>query len=248
MGNILKLFHSIRNAGNAGKNCCAIIVAAGSGQRMNASVNKQFLEINDKPVLAYTLEAFEQCQEVDEIIIVAKEDEILMVGDLVCEYEIGKVKNIVKGGDTRQQSVYNGLMAAGGYTHVAVHDGARPFILPATIKKTIMAAFAFGSAAVGVPVNDTIKECDSKGIITKTVDRSQLWAVQTPQVFLRELLIGGHEYIKNNNIAVTDDCMVIEALGGGVKMVRGEYTNIKITTPSDLAYGEAIVLEEREMK
>lgn len=245
MGKLAMLWESVVHTMGKNQSCCAVIVAAGSGSRMGAGVNKQFLEIAGKPVLAYTLEAFDRANTIRDVVIVAKSEEIVTVSDLVREFGIQKVRNIVAGGAVRQQSVYNGVMAVEGCTHVAIHDGARPFILPETIDKVVQEAWKFGAAAVGVRVNDTIKRCDDKGIITETVDRSSLWAVQTPQVFDRAVILGAHQYVQQHGLDVTDDCMALEAMGGQVRMVEGQYSNRKMTTPEDLVYGEAIVAQRQ---
>lgn len=245
MGKLGKLWKSVVHTAGKEHNCCAVIVAAGTGSRMGAGVNKQFLEIAGKPVLAYTLEAFDQATTICDVVVVAKAEEIVTVSELVRDFDIQKVRNIVAGGAVRQQSVYNGVMAAERCTHVAIHDGARPFILPETIDKAVEAAWKFGAAAVGVRINDTVKRCDDKGIITETVDRSSLWAVQTPQVFDRAVILGAHQYVQQHGLEVTDDCMALEAIGGQVRMVEGQYSNRKMTTPEDLIYGEAIVAQRQ---
>lgn len=231
--------------GEPPKYCCAIVLAAGSGSRMGADRNKQYLLLADQPVLAYTLQAFQQAQTIQEILLVAKQEEIGMAADVAAEFGITKVKQVVAGGAQRQDSVRKALMQLpGNCTHVAIHDGARPFILPKTIDEAVKAAYQYNASAVGVPVKDTIKRCDSQGMITETVDRAQLWAVQTPQVFVKELIIGAHAYAADHGMALTDDCMAVEAMGGQVKMIPGQDDNIKITTPADLAVGMAI-LEKR---
>lgn len=245
MGKLGKLWQSVVHPAGNNQNCCAVIVAAGTGSRMGAGVNKQFLEIAGKPVLAYTLEAFEQAHTICGIVVVAKAEEIVTVSDLVRDFDIQKVRHIVAGGAVRQQSVYQGLMAAEGCTHVAIHDGARPFVLPHTIDKAVEAAWKWGASAVGVRVNDTVKRCDKNGLIVETVERSNLWAVQTPQVFQRAVILGAHQYVQQHKLEVTDDCMALEAMGGQVYMVEGQYSNRKMTTPEDLVYGEAIVAQRQ---
>ncbi|MGI6031431.1 MAG: 2-C-methyl-D-erythritol 4-phosphate cytidylyltransferase [Eubacteriales bacterium] len=246
MGFLDKWMQATKKSARKGRSCCAVIVAAGSGKRMGTSVNKQFLEIQGKPVLAYTLEAFEQCDVIDGIIVVAKSDEIPLVADLIARYDISKGKKVVAGGPTRQDSVWNGLMAAEEYDFVAIHDGARPFVHEKLIQKAVEEAWLHQAAAVGMPVSDTIKRCDVHGQIVETVDRSDLWAVQTPQVFDRALLIGAHRYVQDRGLAITDDCMAIEAMGGTVRMVQGDISNIKITTAGDLPHGEAILAWREE--
>lgn len=227
------------------RNCAAVIVAAGKGQRMNSDLNKQFIKIYDKPILAYTLEAFEHCRDIAEIIIVAREEEIFTVADLIKEYDITKASKVVAGGKTRQDSVMCGLNEIKKrYSLVAIHDGARPFILPETISEAISEAMIYGACAVGVPMVDTVKKCSEDRFIENTVNRENLWLVQTPQVFDTAILINAHLAAIKLGLSLTDDCMAVERMGIKVRMLEGYYDNIKITTSSDLALGEKI-LEKR---
>ncbi|MBZ4645658.1 MAG: 2-C-methyl-D-erythritol 4-phosphate cytidylyltransferase [Petroclostridium sp.] len=231
--------------------CSAIIVAAGKGSRMNASKNKQFINIIDRPVLAYTLQAFEDCELIDEIVVVTRQEDIMACKEIIDMSELVKVKKIVVGGKERQDSVYNGLKEISNEaTIVAIHDGARPLILPKHIEEAIEAAVQYNAAAVGVRVKDTIKLVDDNNNIVNTLDRSKLWAVQTPQVFKVEILKRAHQKAIEEGISATDDCMLVEQMGYQVKMVEGSYENIKITTPEDIFLAEAIIsgreLEEDE--
>jgi 2-C-methyl-D-erythritol 4-phosphate cytidylyltransferase len=227
------------------RNCAAVIVAAGKGQRMNSDTNKQFIEIYDKPILAYTLEAFENCKDIAEIVVVAREEEIFVVADLIREYGISKASKVVAGGKTRQESVICGLNEVKKrHSLVAIHDGARPFILPQIISEAISEATLYGACAVGVRMVDTVKRCNEDQFIESTVNRENLWLVQTPQVFDTAVLMSAHQSAIKLGIAVTDDCMAVERMGIQVKMLEGCYDNIKITTSSDLSLGEKI-LEKR---
>jgi 2-C-methyl-D-erythritol 4-phosphate cytidylyltransferase len=219
----------------------AIIVAAGNSQRMGNGINKQFLMIDDIPVLAHTLLNFENAALVDNIIIVTKHDCIVTVNDLVREFKISKAKSIIEGGDTRQESVMHGLSELPkNCGFVAVHDGARPFASSEMIDNTIEAALRFGAAAPGVISKDTIKFTDETGIITSTPDRNCLRLIQTPQVFRADDLKLAYIRAAESGFLGTDDCSLVEKLGINIHITNGEYTNIKVTTPEDLYVAEAI--------
>lgn len=222
--------------------CSAIIVAAGKGTRMNASKNKQFLNIIDRPVLAYTLQAFEDCEMINEMIIVTREQDIILCKEIVDISELTKVAKIVVGGKERQDSVYKGLQEINSQAAlVAVHDGARPLILPEHIEASVEAAMQHNAAAIGVKVKDTIKLVDDRRNIVNTLDRRFLWAVQTPQTFRTHIIMKAYQEAIEKGISATDDCMLVERTGVQVKMVEGSYDNIKITTPEDIYMAEAII-------
>lgn len=221
----------------------AIVVAAGSGTRMNINKNKIFAEINGRPVIYYSLFALSNSELIDEIIIVTKEEYILLVSDIVKIYDIKKVSKIIPGGKTRTESVKNGLLSA-GCDFVAIHDGARPCVKTSDIDKTVKAAKTKLSAALGTRVVDTLKRTDENGKICNTVDRNNLWQVQTPQVFKKELLIYAYENGDTDN--ATDDCMLLESVNTPVYMVEGHRDNIKITVSGDLECAEKILAEEEE--
>lgn len=230
--------------GKAQKNnrAAAIIVAAGNGSRMNTKCSKQFILLGGIPVLAHTLMAFDEAESIGEIIVVTRESDILLVRDLIEEFEIQKVSSIIPGGASRQESVYLGLKALGGKTGLAaIHDGARPFIAPEKIDEAVNLAAERGAAAVGVRVKDTIKATDENNIITSTPDRSRLWQIQTPQVFDYGMILKAHE--ENIGAGAPDDCALAEAVGAEITILEGSYNNIKITTPEDIAIGEAILEE-----
>lgn len=213
----------------------AIVLAAGNGSRMNSDVKKQFITINDKPIIYYSLRAIEQCDLIDEIILVTSYDDIIYMQDIVKTYEFSKVAKIVPGGSTRQLSVFNGLNEVADYfDFVLIHDGVRPLIEHNDIINVINDGIKFGAAALGVPVKDTIKEVDNDGFVTKTLERSKLIAVQTPQIIKKDLLIKG--YNENFNESFTDDISIIEFLGIKPKITIGNYSNIKVTTYDDLVY------------
>jgi 2-C-methyl-D-erythritol 4-phosphate cytidylyltransferase len=224
-----------------GKNV-AIILAAGKGKRMGANINKQFLTIKDKPILYYTLKAFSQCEKIAEIIIVSAEDEISYCQrDIVEKYGFTKVKAVIKGGKERQHSVLNGLRTIANCDIVLIHDGARPFINNRIIENGIEYAKLYKAAACGVSPKDTIKMKDKFNFSTETLNRDELFIVQTPQCFDYKLIRSCHENVNKEDISVTDDTSVVERYNSKVYLYEGSYNNIKITTPEDLVIGEKIL-------
>lgn len=220
----------------------AVIVAGGKGTRMNMDINKQYLCIGDKPVLARTLNIFEECSIVNEIILVINRDEIFYCKDnIVDKFIFKKVKKLVAGGAERQNSVYEGLMEVNKQSDVVViHDGARPFVNNEIVINCIQEALDFGAVTAAVPVKDTIKSANN-GFVENTYDRKTLWSIQTPQVFLYETIIKAHERAKRENIIATDDTTLTEAMGVKTRIVNGSYDNIKITTKEDLVFANAII-------
>lgn len=219
-----------------------VITAAGKGTRMGMSRNKQYIDILGKPVLARTITAFESCDKIDEIIVTVNEADIDYCKSCVInKYGFNKVKAIVAGADTRQRSVYNGLKSVSQNCEIVlIHDGARPFIDTACIEKCISEARLNGAVCAAVPVKDTIKQTDADGFVDKTVDRSSLWSIQTPQTFEYALIMQAHERAEEDGFTGTDDAMLAERLGRKVRLVMGSYYNIKITTREDIAIAEAI--------
>lgn len=214
----------------------AIIVAAGQGRRMGAGMNKAYLTLCGRTVIETTMEAFCACGKIDEIIVVT--DDIKRCKSLVGN--MPKVKAVVLGGKSRQESVKNGLFAANGEL-VAIHDGARALITQNEIENVVDAARKYGAAALGVRCKDTIKRITGDGFIEKTENRDFLYQIQTPQVFERLEIIKMHEQATGD---FTDDCACAESFGKRIKLVEGSYENIKITTPEDLEIAEKI-LEKR---
>ncbi len=215
----------------------AIVVAAGSSTRMG--VPKQFLTLGDRPVIAHTLAAFEKSASINEIVLVARPDDIDTLRELAREYAITKLSAIVPGGDTRRLSVANGVRACSPQTAIlAIHDGARPLVSQNGISAVVEAAKTGGAAALAVRVKDTIKVADANGVVVSTPDRATLWSVQTPQVFGRDLYLRAMEFADANALEVTDDCQMVEAVGFPIRLVEGEYTNLKITTPEDIRVAE----------
>jgi 2-C-methyl-D-erythritol 4-phosphate cytidylyltransferase len=189
------------------------------------------------------MSAFQQCESVDEIIIVARSQDIPEIKAEAQRIGITKLSACTTGGDTRQKSVINGIRCISKESEmVAVHDGARPLVKPEHIEKTIRDARVFGGATLGVPVKDTIKMVDD-GLITDTPPRKNLYITQTPQVFKRNLYFEGIDFALEHNLDFTDDCQLVEAIGGKVYMTTGDYTNIKITTPEDIKLAETLMRE-----
>lgn len=215
----------------------AVIVAAGKGRRMGAGMNKAYLPLGKKTVIETAVMPFLKCSEVDEIVIVT--DDVQKCTELFSKN--AKVKAIVPGGDTRRDSVKNGLYAAKGDI-AAIHDGARALITCEEIERVITAAKIYGAAALGVKCKDTLKRLDSDGFIAETVDRELLYQIQTPQVFMREEILKMHEMAEGD---FTDDCAVMESFGGKIKLVEGSYENIKITTPEDIELAEKFLEKRR---
>ncbi|NFN05436.1 2-C-methyl-D-erythritol 4-phosphate cytidylyltransferase [Clostridium botulinum] len=219
----------------------AIVVAGGKGKRMRTVQSKQYLNLNGKPILYYTIKSFLDCNLVDNIILVVPSHEIDYCEMEILEKNSLKVNKIVAGGDERYDSVYNGLIEAKGSDIVLIHDGVRPFVSKETIENAIKYAEEYGAAAPGVMPKDTIKIIDNNRFSIDTPNRSHLISVQTPQAFKFDLIYDCHKKIKNENVNITDDTMVAEYFGNKVYIYQGEYTNIKITTPEDLIIGEYLV-------
>ena len=220
------------------KYCGAVIVAAGSASRMGG-IDKVMAQLEGEPMILRTVRAFQTCDAIKEIVIVTREDLILPIMGL-CK-DLDKVRAVVRGGSSRQESVALGLGALSNKVKlVAVQDGARPLITHAVIDRTVRAAHTYGAAAPAIPVKDTIKVVTG-GVVSSTPDRKTLQAVQTPQVFDLDLLKGALKKAKEDGAEVTDDCSAVERLGMRVKIVEGDEKNIKITTPMDLAVAKLLM-------
>ena len=214
----------------------AIVLAAGSGKRMNSKVHKQYLIIQDRPVLYYSLKAFED-SAVDEIVlVVGKGEEKFCRKEIVDKYGISKVKAIVEGGKERYHSVFEGLKQTSDADYVLIHDGARPFVNQDIIRRCVQEVQKYQACVVGMPVKDTIKIADEEGYAKQTPDRKNVWMIQTPQTFSYALIYEAYEeMLKTEDTAITDDAMVLERIKGKKsKLIEGSYRNIKITTPEDL--------------
>jgi 2-C-methyl-D-erythritol 4-phosphate cytidylyltransferase len=226
----------------------AIIAAAGKSTRMNAGIGKQYMMLAGKPVLAHTIEAFEKIKLISEIIVViGREDDSSFEDYILSRFKFSKISAVVHGGSDRQASVYNGMQAVSEESAVVcIHDGARPLVTPEIILNTITAAYETGAACTGVPVKDTIKKTGSDDIIEKTLDRSRLWSIQTPQTFKKEIIEKAHEIAAEEGFSGTDDSVLVERLGYPVRMIMGSYKNIKITTPEDLIFAESVLTKYNE--
>lgn len=222
-----------------------VIPAAGQGKRMNAGRNKQFIELDSEPIIIHTLRVFEQDPDCNGIFLVINEKERDEFTSLLAEFDIYKVRKLVKGGAERQYSVFNGLLEVENDGVVLIHDGARPFIRKERIQKLVEIAARDGAAVLAVPVKDTVKKVVDFSVID-TVDRSSLWAVQTPQAFRLSVVLEAHNKAEQNNFLGTDDASLVEQIGHKIAVVQGDYFNIKITTPEDLIFAEAILKRERE--
>jgi len=210
----------------------AIILAAGKSERMGGGVDKAFISLVNKPVVAWSLMAFEKCDDIDRIVLVVRKDQLIASKAVVKMFGISKIDKIVAGGSRRQESVQAGLAACDLDTrYVVVHDGARPLVTPEMISQVVAAAKKAPAVTLGRPVTDTLKLCEKGTVVTRTVSRERLWAVQTPQAFqVRELRAA----LKGLKDEVTDECLAMEMNGATVRIVENLKPNFKITVPEDL--------------
>lgn len=243
------------------KRCTAIVLLAGQGKRIGASVQKQYIELNGKPVIYYTLKAFQESEVIDDIVLVVGKGQIPYVSDeIVRKYHFTKVDAIVEGGKERYDSVWQGLkviadreeglVAAGQGGYVFIHDGARLFVNEDILKRGYETVDEFGACVAGMPSKDTVKLIDDNGFAVNTPERKYVWVVQTPQIFKTSLIIEAYSRLMREEcINVTDDAMVVEqVMGMPVKLFEGSYENIKITTPDDLEIAEAFLNEKKNGK
>lgn len=221
----------------------AIILAAGRGTRMNSNINKQYLKINDKELIAYTLETFNSSADIHEIIVVVNSDEVdYFKNNIINKYSFSKIVSVIEGGSERQYSVWNALAQISSTTeYVLIHDGARPFVSREMIHSAISSAHKYKTVTTAVPVKDTIKVVDALGFSDTTPDRNTLWAIQTPQVFQKDILIRAHKTAIAENFIGTDDASLVERLDIPTKLIMGSYNNIKITTQEDLGFAQVIL-------
>lgn len=220
-----------------------IIPAAGQGKRMQAGKNKQFIQLEDKPVIVHTLSTFQNDPNCKQIVLVINKKEKNEFQALIETYHLTKVVRLVSGGTERQHSVFAGLKALpqeNADALVLVHDGARPFVTIDMISRVAKKAAATGAAVLAVPIKDTLKRSDGS-VIIETVDRSELWAVQTPQAFHYSLLFEANVHAEQKQIEATDDASLVEAFGRDVSIVMSDETNIKLTTPEDLIFANVIL-------
>ena len=232
----------------------AVVLAAGSGSRMNSDVKKQYMEIGGKPLIYYSLKTFEESLIDDIVLVVSRGDIDYVRTEIVQKFGFDKVTAIVEGGLYRYHSVRLGLEAAAPNCDYAfIHDGARPFLTNDIILRSLHAVKEFGACVVGMPVKDTIKIADEKGFAASTPDRNLTWMIQTPQVFSYKMILELYQRLDREEgdlmakgINITDDAMVVEYYTDTkVKLVEGSYDNIKITTPEDIAVAEAIIEKRR---
>ncbi|MDZ5474289.1 2-C-methyl-D-erythritol 4-phosphate cytidylyltransferase [Bacillus sp. 31A1R] len=218
-----------------------IIPAAGLGKRMGAGKNKLLLELNEVPILIHTLRVFEKDDLCDGIILSISPQEEELFKELLKTYQINKVEHFVHGGKERQHSVFNGLKVLAGFDGIVlVHDGARPFIDTMLIHELVAVTSESGAAVLAVPVKDTIKKVANDEVV-ETVERASLWAIQTPQAFRVSLLMEANIKAEEDRFVGTDDASLVERLNYPIKIVKGNYDNIKLTTPEDLYFAEAII-------
>ncbi|HOR97705.1 MAG TPA: 2-C-methyl-D-erythritol 4-phosphate cytidylyltransferase [Kiritimatiellia bacterium] len=218
----------------------AIIVAAGKSTRMGSNTDKAFLSLGAKPVLAWSLLAFEQCTDIDQIVLVVRKDQVLAAKSVAQMFGISKIRTIVAGGSRRQDSVQNGMREMDPDTRmVVVHDGARPCVTPQLISDTIKCAKRNGCGVAAARIWDTIKYVERGSTVDHTVDRAKLWAVQTPQAFTTALLQRAYQAVEEQKVTVTDEASAVELLGEPVRLVEWRYPNIKITTAEDLPLAAA---------
>jgi 2-C-methyl-D-erythritol 4-phosphate cytidylyltransferase len=224
----------------------AIIVAAGKGVRMNADTKKQYLHFGKDPIVVCTLRVFSDCPSIDTLCLVVPPSDEAYCRDLLLQYpEIDDRCRVVSGGETRQDSVYNGLLAIedeiAENEPVVIHDGVRPLVTREQIEACVSTAKKKGACILAVPAQDTLKQVKSdSNIIDATLDRHHVWLAQTPQVFTYALIRGAHERAREDGVTGTDDAMLVERISHPVYVVPGSKTNLKITTPDDLALAEAL--------
>lgn len=218
----------------------AIVLAAGKGSRMKSDVPKQFLATNGGPLIVRTLRVFQDSPEISDILLVTSPDYVDYCRNLSAQYDLPKVRKIVEGGKERYDSVWNALCACPDADYVLIHDGARPFITEEIIGRCCEAVRLHKAVAVGMPSKDTVKIADEDGFVQSTPARKNVWTIQTPQAFSRDLIVKANEKLRKRPkgmAGVTDDAMIVEASGlAKVKLIEGSYENIKITTPDDLRY------------
>ena len=220
----------------------AIIVAAGKSDRMGQGTDKAFLNLGSRPVIAWSLLAFEHCQDVDQIVLVVRKDQQTAAKALVRMFGISKIHAIVAGGKERQDSVMAGLKEIDADTRiVVVHDGARPCVKPETVTEVVKLARRGGAAVVGCHIWDTVKYVEKGSLVSHTEDRTKLWAVQTPQAFSASLIRQAYAKVMAEKKTVTDDSSAVELLGEPVKIYESNAVNIKITTVEDLQVAASVL-------
>ncbi len=209
---------------------------------MGATIGKQFLLLNGKPILVHTLERFQQCEAVNEILVATQQSSFSFIEEIKKKYSLSKLKPPIEGGQRRQDSIANALKFVDANAEIiSVHDAVRPFVHLKEITQSIETAKYYGASIVAVRAKDTIKQASTDGRVEKTLNRSSLWSVQTPQTFQRKILVDAYEFASKNNIVATDDSFLVEQIGVSPIIVEGSYENIKITTPDDLLLAELLL-------
>lgn len=223
----------------------AIVLAGGAGKRMGSSTSKQFLLLDNKPILVHTLQVFQECKPVDGIYLVVNHRDLPLIQEEILEtYHFSKVMKLVIGGRLRQDSVRNGLEAIDESCDVVIiHDAARPFVSPAFVEKSIFLMEMFDAVVPAIPARDTIKVISKEGFVLKTLERDALWHIQTPQTFKYDLIAKAYREGMAKKLCAYDDSTFIEHLGKKVKVVEGSPYNIKITTPEDLLIARGILAQ-----
>ena len=221
----------------------AIILAGGAGKRMGTATNKQFLLLDNKPIIVRTLQIFEECRPVDGVYLVVNQRDLPIMQEEILEtYKFNKVLKLVIGGRLRQDSVRNGLEAIENPCDIVIiHDGARPFVSPSFIEKGIFLMEMFDAVIPALPVKDTIKTVSKEGFVMKTLERDSLWNVQTPQTFKYDLIVKAYREGMNKKLYGYDDATFLEHMGKKVKVIEGSPYNIKITTPEDLIIAKGML-------
>lgn len=221
----------------------ALIPAAGLGKRMNNKISKPFILISGKPLIVYTLEAFEKCSLIHKIyLVVNPEEKDLFARNIISKYNFQKVQRLIEGGDTRQGSVYNGLNSIDKDTDIVViHDGARPLIKERLILESIEVAQEYGSAVLAIPSKDTLKKTQNDMRVEETLDRERIWRAQTPQTFQYNLVLSAYQKAIQEGVSATDDAAIVERYGHKVKLIMGSEENIKITTPFDILLAQYLL-------
>jgi len=209
-----------------------ILVAGGTGSRMQAAIPKQYLQLSGKPIAQYSFDILRKQPEVKEVIV-------------VCDPAYRSLfpgATFAMPGKRRQDSVFNGLQKVSQDSEfICIHDAARPFIQDVFFKEVLQAAKEYDAAVIGTPVKFTVKEADAEGLVKHTLNRDHIWEIQTPQMIRASLLKEGFDYVNRHQLTVTDDVLIVELLGKPVKLVRGDYRNLKITTPEDLVIAQSIL-------
>ncbi len=229
------------------KRCAAIVLAAGQGKRMGASVQKQYIELEGKPLIYYALNTFQKSEIIDTILLVVGKGQVSYAKDeIVRKYEFSKVNAVVEGGEDRYDSVWQGLKAIDkerGISYIFIHDGARPFVNEEILRRGYDCAERFRACVAGMPSKDTVKLADKNDFAVSTPERKYVWTIQTPQIFEKDLIVDAYSKLMGEEHSdVTDDAMAVErTMGVPVKMFRGSYENIKITTPEDLSIAKVFL-------